>query len=313
MKYILEYIDQKKKDFSQLPFFDYLRDGSISPLQRLAFSPCIAPFIMSFGDLNKYVFRDENSTDRLQLIINKHTYEDDHHWTWFLEDLEKLGLNPVLNFRDALMVLWNEQTTSARQVINELYRLTYQCSPLQKLVVIEAAEATGNAFLAFSSNIIRPLERSTQQKYRYFGSGHLLVDTGHTYCSPEVKAYIESINLNSTEQAEKRQIVDNVFEVFSNFTQDLLTYAKSHPVSTVHAIPQPPKRVGTCLLDAGLITLEQLDFALAEQQTQELRLGEILAHHGWVKQKTVDFMVENMMAPHNPLSRANNRSPVYRN
>lgn len=304
MKSILEYIARKKQLFSQLPFFDYLRDESIDPRQRLAFSPCAAPFIMSFGELNKNVFRDEGSTDPLQSIINKHTYEDDHHWIWFLEDLEKLDLNPVLSFQEALTLLWSEQTASARQVIHELYRSTHQCSPIQKMVVIEAAEATGNVFLAFSSRVIRSLEIMNQEQYRYFGSGHLIVDTGHTYCSPKAKQYIESIEITDAEREEKYQIVDRIFDVFTTFTDDMLTYAKNHPVAAARS----PKRLGTCLLEAGLITLEQLDSALLEQQQLPLRLGEILAHHGWVNQQTVEFMVANVVESRNSVRAVPDRS-----
>ncbi len=60
---ILDSIDTKKVEFAQAPLFQFIQDSSISPLQRLGFSPCIAHFIMSFGDLNKYVFRDESSND----------------------------------------------------------------------------------------------------------------------------------------------------------------------------------------------------------------------------------------------------------
>ena len=296
MKSILQYIDAKKQTFSTLPFFDYLRDKAISPRQRLAFAPCAAPFIMSFGELNKKVFRDEASTDKLQVIINKHTYEDDHHWIWFLEDLEKLGFNPTLSLQEALTTLWSRETSAAHQVAHELYRSTYQCPPLQKLTVIEAAEATGNAFLDVSSEVVRELEVSTQQEYRYFGSGHLIVDTGHTYCSPKVQRYIESIELTDAERVQHQQLVDRIFEVFTVFMHDLLTYSRRHPVAP-EVSPIIPKRIGTYLCEAGLISLEQLDAALLEQQTQPARLGDILARHGWVNPQTVDFVVANVMEP----------------
>jgi len=66
---------------------------TLSPRERLAIFPCMAPFILAFGDLNKYVMRDEASTDKHQQLVNKHTYEDDHHWPWYLEDLTALGFD----------------------------------------------------------------------------------------------------------------------------------------------------------------------------------------------------------------------------
>ena len=50
-------------------------DQSIDPRQQLL--PCVAPLVMSFGEFNKYVFREEPTNDRLQVIVNNHTYEDD--------------------------------------------------------------------------------------------------------------------------------------------------------------------------------------------------------------------------------------------
>jgi hypothetical protein len=93
MKEVLDLISTKKQQFSQLPFFQFLQDENIDPRQRLAFAPCFAPFVMGFGELNKYVWRQEPTTDPIQSLINQHTYEDDGHWIWFLEDLQKLGFD----------------------------------------------------------------------------------------------------------------------------------------------------------------------------------------------------------------------------
>ena len=59
MKDVLIYIERKKEQFSDLPFFSFLQDKTINPEVRLSFAPCAAPFIMSFGELNKCVLRDE--------------------------------------------------------------------------------------------------------------------------------------------------------------------------------------------------------------------------------------------------------------
>lgn len=102
MKNILALIEEKQQVYAQLPFFQFLQDESIEPIQRLAFAPCAAPFIMSFSDLCKYALRQEPTNDKIQAILNQHTYEDDFHWQWFLEDLEKFGLNASLQLNDSL-------------------------------------------------------------------------------------------------------------------------------------------------------------------------------------------------------------------
>jgi hypothetical protein len=53
------------------------------------------------------------------------------------------------------------------------------------------------------------------------------------------------------------------------------------------------KPIGELLQEAGLISRAQLQVALHEQTEYcTLRLGEICALHGWVKQQTADFFVE---------------------
>ena len=94
MKPVLIHILRRKHGYAKLPFFDFLRDESIAPRDRLAFVPAMANFIMSFGDFNRHVLRDDaNGHDPHQRMLNDHAREDDHHWPWFLEDFAKLGFD----------------------------------------------------------------------------------------------------------------------------------------------------------------------------------------------------------------------------
>ncbi len=57
-----------------------------------------------------------------------------------------------------------------------------------------------------------------------------------------------------------------------------------------------PKLIGEILLEADLISPAQLKVALADQHSLfMLKLGEILAVRGWLKQETVDFLVEKVI------------------
>jgi hypothetical protein len=228
MREVLAFIEQKKREFAQLPLFQYMQDKSIDPLERLSFAPCVAPFVMNFGELNRYVFREEPTDDRVQAIINKHTYEDDHHWVWLLEDLEKLGFDRSRKFSDTLRFLWSEETKASRLLSYELYRYTFQASAIKRLIVIEAIETTGNVFLSASSRVIRELDPLSSKEYRYFGSGHLIVDTGHTYCSPQAKKIIDSIELTDSDRLEALELAKKVFGLCQDLTNELLAYAKKH-------------------------------------------------------------------------------------
>lgn len=51
------------------------------------------------------------------------------------------------------------------------------------------------------------------------------------------------------------------------------------------------KPLGEILIEAGLISIYQLELALHEQRQEQnnLKIGEILVAHGWIKQETIDF------------------------
>lgn len=56
--------------------------------------------------------------------------------------------------------------------------------------------------------------------------------------------------------------------------------------------PKSRKLTGEILKEAGLISSEQIKIALdVQRQCVALRIGEILAIKGWLKQETVDFLV----------------------
>jgi hypothetical protein len=301
MEEILAFIEEKKCEFSQLPFFEYLRDQSISPRQRLAFAPCAAPFIMSFGELNRLVFRDEPTNDPIQAILNQHTYEDDYHWLWFLEDLEKLGLNPSESFTKTLRFLWSEEASASRRVAYELYHYTIDATPIQKMVVIESVEATGNTFLAVSSKLIRELKSFPEQEYNYFGSNHLLVDTEHTYCSPKVQKLIGSVVLTEKVKKDSFALVNHLFSIFTEFVDGLLIYAKTHRFDPVIFEPTAQlkksfKPIGTYLLEAGVVKPEHLQEALKQQKYTSRPIGQILASQGWVRQETIEYLMQKVIS-----------------
>ena len=61
-----------------------------------------------------------------------------------------------------------------------------------------------------------------------------------------------------------------------------------------HSSEIEPKRIGTILREADLVSLHQLDLALKDQVNfPNLRLGEILAMRGWIKSETADFFVRD--------------------
>lgn len=63
------------------------------------------------------------------------------------------------------------------------------------------------------------------------------------------------------------------------------------------------KPLGVYLVEAGIVTLDRVDTALKEQQKSGKRLGEILVTRGWVKQQTIDYLIEKVVFPERRVAR----------
>jgi hypothetical protein len=59
----------------------------------------------------------------------------------------------------------------------------------------------------------------------------------------------------------------------------------------------PPKRIGNHLVDAGLLTADQIKVALNDQQATGMRFGEIVVARGWLKEQTVEWVVSKVVEP----------------
>ena len=228
MKEVLAIIEKKKQEFAQLPFFDFLRDKSIDSRHRLSFTPCFAPFVMGFAELNKYVWREEPTNDPMQTIVNQYTYEDDNHWIWFLEDLQTLGFDLSLHFSDSLKFIWSDETQVSRQTIHEIYRYTYQAIPIYKLAVIEAIEAIADIFLSTTTQVTQELQAITKKEYPYFGNNHIVTESKHSIYSFEIGEFIANINLTEENLKEVSQLVEKIFDLFETLVNELLVYTKKH-------------------------------------------------------------------------------------
>lgn len=58
-----------------------------------------------------------------------------------------------------------------------------------------------------------------------------------------------------------------------------------------------PKRLGGYLLEAGLLTPAQVHVALNDQQATGMRFGEVLVARGWLKEQTVEWIMQKVIVP----------------
>jgi len=102
-------------------------------------------------------------------MINE-PYEDDHHWHWFLRDLQVLGFD-VSKLCRYLAFLWGNETCITRQLSYQLC-LYPNADPIIKMAAIEAIEATGNILFDYTARVAQELQSITQQEYTLGVSFH---------------------------------------------------------------------------------------------------------------------------------------------
>lgn len=57
------------------------------------------------------------------------------------------------------------------------------------------------------------------------------------------------------------------------------------------------KRLGSYLIDAGLINQGQIEVALNDQKATGMKFGEVLATRGWIKQQTIEYFMAKIVLP----------------
>jgi hypothetical protein len=57
------------------------------------------------------------------------------------------------------------------------------------------------------------------------------------------------------------------------------------------------KPLGAYLIEAGLLSEAQVQVILADQLATDMKFGEIAAVRGWVKQQTIDYLMDKVVIP----------------
>jgi hypothetical protein len=228
MKALLSIIEKKTQEFAQLPFFEYMKDESVEPRQKLAFAPAIAPLALDFSELCKRVLRHEPTTNKLQEMINKHTYEEHFHWHWLLEDMEKMGINYSMPYSDVIRFIWSDHTKICRSMLPLFERYTYEADPILKLVALEVSEVTANMFFRATNPVAIQLQAMTGHELRYFGMCHNHIENTHTLHTPASLQFIRDIEVSEKINQQAIELIDVSFDYFTALVNELLVYAKTH-------------------------------------------------------------------------------------
>lgn len=226
MKSVHLHILQHERRYAQLPFFDFLRDDGLSATARLSFLPCMAPFVLAFADLNRYVLRVEPTDDPYQQLINARTCEDDHHWPCYLEDYAKLGhdLAPQAP-SETMRELWSDAMAASRMLSHHLAHLVWGAETVVRLALIDAIGQTGNVLFGLTIPLAETVRRETGVRLRYCGAHHLRLQNGPA--TNDALARMARLDLTPLQRQSAFARVDTVFDLFAHWTEELHRFAKA--------------------------------------------------------------------------------------
>ncbi|MFI9272250.1 hypothetical protein ACIGXM_16210 [Kitasatospora sp. NPDC052896] len=183
---------------------------------------------MGYSDLNKYVFRKgegDPQLDHLQVLLNAHTYEEDFHWQWLLNDLGKLGADSRMPLSDATRVLWGADFKHSRRLCLELASLASGSPTYAVFAMVESIEAVSITIFKHCQGITM----QDGQECEFFGTKHYAAEASHSIKSPEVAA--SSLpDLDPTQREESKLMVDRVFSLFDDWSTSLLRFANENDV-----------------------------------------------------------------------------------
>ena len=113
-----------------------------------------------------------------------------------------------------------------RMLGSRLAQLLYGTTPTEKLVIVEAIEETGNVLFGLTAKIAARIQAEGGPELRYLGQFHFSRETGHAMHGHDHRV-LEAIPLTASERARCLDLAFRVFDMFSDWTAELLAYAKN--------------------------------------------------------------------------------------
>jgi hypothetical protein len=211
--------------------FEHLRSPDTSAEQRLSFAPCMAHFVFSFMDVNRFVLRDEANLHPHQQLVNIHTEEDAHHWPWYITDLEAMGLDKQMRFSEALRFVWSDATIASRMLTYRFCAIALQATPTERLAIVETVETTGNTFLHLAAEISAQVRDASAGRHVYYGAHHAGCESGHHMGTPGVESYLHAIELTPDERERCYSLVDRIYDLYTAFTEEAYRFVTTHSLA----------------------------------------------------------------------------------
>lgn len=219
MKQINALIERHQRALEKTEFCKWLGDQNETSLQKLAFAPAMTFFVLGFKDILDYI-KIPNPQSSIDHELNTHCEEDSDHWLWFIEDLEKLGLDLKHwggSTSDIFRKVWSDEYKITRKMVyNTISKIQKYNNPELSLVTLEVLES---AFAAFIKNLnVLTQKNNIYEKLTYFGAHHFHEENSHELGSwSDSQLENEHLNkyvLDKETALEANKIVNEMFSEF---------------------------------------------------------------------------------------------------
>lgn len=111
----------------------------------------------------------------------------------------------------------------------KLTALIEPASGLERLIIVEAIEETGNVLFSTMLPLAEQIEEELGVELRYCGNHHFQLESGHAVGADH--KLLASLQVPDRLQGRYKWLVDSVFDAFEPWTHELHRYALAHPVA----------------------------------------------------------------------------------
>lgn len=222
VKTVIPLIRERQERYREHAFLQFLQDETISPEERLSYAPYACFFSMTFSEFNRHYIRIAAPASEHEKALNAHAEEDETHYQWFLQDLERLGYNPVCTLTEALGFVWSKEGQHARDLSHYLVGLAQNADPELKVVILEAIEATGVVWL--QATVAASRQHPEAHNLHYFNETHEGRELD--FVASEGHDAIGRVVLSDATRQKAPAIVHGIFDRMEAFNDELLRRVK---------------------------------------------------------------------------------------
>jgi hypothetical protein len=127
--------------------------------------------------------------------------------------------------------------------------------------------------------------------------GHLVINTwGSQFTLEPAERIVWLMKIIQTDQPQELIELETANPALTISSSSTPTVVEE--ISPIAALLENSKKqIGNYLVEAGLLSPAQVAVVLSDQASTGMRFGEIVVSHGWLKEQTVEYLMQNLIQP----------------